>query len=138
MSTALYPSLDPDGWLSAPMDVADKLLSDFFNSNYSQSDLYLGNVSSFGYIMQVTKGDIDACKDMLRQTLKTYFSRYFPSVSVDIETEPTTVPSSKTTLNIYMSFTDVDGKTYQIGKMLHTEGTKISKIVKLNNEGTPI
>lgn len=138
MPLCLYPSLDPDGWLSSPMDVADRLLSDFFDSNYSQTDIYLGNVSSFGYIMQNTKGDLNACKDRIKQTLSSYFLRYFPNVNIDVETNGTIDSSGKAELNIYMTFTDVDSKVYNLGKLVQLEGTKVSRIIKLNNEGIRI
>lgn len=138
MPLCLYPSLDTDGWLSSPTDVADKLMSDFFDSNYSQTDIYLGNVSSFGYIMQVTKGDLNACKSKIEETLKSYFLRYFSNVTIEVTTESVNPTSSKAELGIYMTFTDTDGKMYNLGKLVQLEGTKVNKIIKLNNEGIRI
>jgi hypothetical protein len=137
-TTNIYPSLTTEAWLSSPIAVADKLMSDFFNSNYSQSNLYLGNVSSFAYVIQSTKGNPDACAELMSNVLKRYFLRYYKDVNIQVTTDKETNVTSKSSLTIYMTFKDTDDKEYSLGELIEMEGLKVNKIIKLNNEGTRI
>lgn len=135
MPKVLYPSLDPDGWVFSPMETADKLMADFFDANYSQTDIYLGNVSSFAYIVQITKGNVNECIKKLQETLTSYFLRYFSNVTVEVDSLDKENLSSKAEISIYMTFTDVDSQVYNLGKLIQMKNSRINKIVKLNNNG---
>lgn len=134
----LYPALSETGWISSPEQVADALFADFYESNYSQTNIYNGQVSSFAYIIQNGQGDIQKTISLLETTLRSYFLRYFKSVDVEIRDVSSEVPgsdpnSSRASLGIYLSFTDVQDRTYNLARVIQNAGTKSAKVIKLNN-----
>jgi hypothetical protein len=129
----LYPSLSEDSWVSSPLKKADYLFSTFFVADYSQTYLYKGRVSSFPYILQSTLGNVSETCAVTRETLLTYFTRFFNNVVVEVEEVPNLEAPSKAQISIYVRFTDIDKKEHVLGKMLQYQDTIISKIITMNN-----
>ncbi len=127
------PSLSEDGWVNNSIKTCDYLLSHFFLSDYSQSYIYHGQVSSLPWIIQQTQGNMSRTVSLTQQTLSGYFSRYFNNVVVEVsEIEDANNPS-KGEITIYVKFTDAENKEYVVGKLLHITDLTISKIINLSN-----
>ncbi len=131
----VLPALSEDGWVSDAQKVADYLFSHFILSDYSQSYLYSGKISSLPYLLQQYGANPTDFNRQLKTTLEQYFSRYFSDVLVDAQVQDD--PSNPNIQNIYLyvSFTDAAGTTYSLGRMIASENTLIKKVVTLSNYG---
>lgn len=129
----LYPSLSEDGWVTSPDKTADYLLSCFIVSDYSQTYSYTGNVASLPWILQETQGDMTQTIILTRNTLLTYFSRFFDNVNVDVTEVANILEPSKAQISIYVKFDDKAGNEHVLGKLLRLSKTIVESIVAINN-----
>lgn len=129
------PTLSPEGWVQSTAEQADYLLAHFFASEFSQTHLYQRNVASFQWIIQESQSDMSKTMSLLKDTLFTYFGRYFDNINVDVNYLQDPPDSSSVTINLYLSFTDKVGKDFILSKALELVNSKIKKIVSLNNDG---
>lgn len=132
-SKVLYPSLSEDGWVSGSIKVADNLLSCFLISDYSQSYIYNGFISSFPWILEETQNDISRTISLTEETLRSYFSRYFNDIVVEVSEVPNIEEPSKGQISLYINFTDTSGITYVVGKLLKIVDMKVQEIININN-----
>jgi len=75
-------TLSDKGWVTDGRDIFDRVFAYFLASDYSQSNVYYNNISSFPYIIQESGNDITKLIQTTESTLKTYLSRYFTDVVV--------------------------------------------------------
>jgi hypothetical protein len=130
------PLLSEDAWVSDAKQKADYLMAHFFLSDYSQTQLYLGQVSSMPWIIQATQGDMLQTVLQLRQALQTYFGRYFDDVIADVA-DSTPTNSSVAEIVIYISFKDPEtGLTHTLNEVLRERNGVFSKVASINNTGT--
>lgn len=131
------PTLSKAGWSTGIAERIDYLLSDFFTSEYSQSYLFNGSISSITYLIQRYQGNIPGLIEATRTTLEDYFGGYFDNVLIDVTSDAGSIenPSSSVSLTIFCQVTE-NGKQYSAAKLIQTIDSKIQKIVNLNNYGT--
>lgn len=130
-----FASLTEAGWVISSEIMADSMFSHFFATDYSQSNIYLGNITSFAWIVQNNLNDMTGLIAAVRSSLTTYFSRYFQNVTVEVQEKLDLTDSSKVGITIYVAFTDNAGKTYNLARLVRDIGSKTSSIVKINNYG---
>ncbi len=134
----LFPSLSETGWIASSEQIADSMFAQFYESDYSQTHLYRNEVASFAFIIQQGQGNVSKTIGLLESTLHKYFGRYFQNVTVevrDVSAELIGADSdqSAVSLGIYIDFTDTDGVTYNLSRVIQNAGTKSAKVIKLNN-----
>jgi hypothetical protein len=133
MALIPVPTLSAGGFITAPSDKADMLLSHFFESEKSQTALYGDGVSSLQWILEQYGHDISTVTNQIRSVLEGYLSKYYTSAIVTVSSnESTVIPSTSITLTIHASVVE-EGVTYSIGKLIETSNSKITKITKINN-----
>ncbi len=128
-----FPALDMEGWVTSGVHIADYIFSHFFLSDYSQTQLYLGHVSSLSWILQTHQNDIRKIVSTTENTLRSYFQRYFNNVVAEVTYDADPTNLSKLELTIYVSFEDSDGKQHTLGRLLNVINSKIAKVKKINN-----
>lgn len=133
MNNILLPSLSEDGWVDDSSKIADLLFSYFFISDYSQTYCYKDKVSSLPWILQKCQGDMEKTSDLTREVLARLFSAYFTNVEAQVSVSNDINKPTEITLNIYVNFTDSDGKNYTLGKLLEVANLTINKIIAINN-----
>jgi hypothetical protein len=129
----LFPSLSEDGWVDSSIKTADYLLSHFFVSEFSQTYIYNGTISSLPWIIQNKQGNVQETAKEIQYTLVDYFSRYFSNVQVDVYDVTSEDNPSKGEISIYIKFIDKDNKEYVFGKLLEIADMTINKIIDINN-----
>lgn len=129
----VMPHLSSDGWINDSSKIADILFSHFFLAEASQSYIYNGHISSFPYILQKTQNRMNDTLSETKETLNTYFSRFFNNVVV--ETRDDTLPEepSKGIMTIFISFSDSDGNKLSLGQLIKYQDLKVNEIIKINN-----
>lgn len=130
---ATMPSLSTDGWVNSSMKTADYLFSHFFATDYSQSYSLSGTITSFAHILHTNQGDISKTITDTENALANYFGRYFKDVVTQVDDKATAANSSSVALNLFMNFTDNDGVTHSLGKMIEYTNTTISRVIAINN-----
>lgn len=133
MNKLVVPTLSEDGWVKSTEERADYLFSHFFVSEYSQTALYTGAVSSFPYIIQKNQGDMINTVSDLRTALQIYFSRYFTNVKSEAVHTEDPPKSGKYRINLHVSFTDEDGKDFALARVAEVLDSKLVKVLAINN-----
>lgn len=140
MSIAV-PTLSSNGWVRAPAEKADFLLSHFYESDKFQTYLYGEGITSIQWIIEQYGHDIIACCSELRRALELYLGRYFDSVTAQVTSNdnitynPVPHQGSDITLRLVCSVTQ-DGKEYSFARLIVTSDSKFQRVINLNNEGS--
>ena len=129
------PALSEDGWVNTPVKQADYLFSHFFLSDYSQTYIYTDKVSSLSWLLQQYGNEPPEMARNLKATLEQYFGRYFDNVVVESTSSQVDNNPNEQNLSIYVTFQSKDGVTYNLGRMVNVENTKIKNVVTLSNYG---
>lgn len=132
---APVPTLSQDGWVTDPNLKGDYLLSHFFLSEFSQTQLYIGNVASLPYLIQKNQGNNNSLQSDAEETLRNYFSRYFTQVDVQVIINQDTTNVNKSQFNFYVSYNDSFGQRLSLGKAVDTVNSTITNIIDINNNG---
>lgn len=82
MAVIPYPDID-SGYIYDPGKKFDRLMSDFFEAEYSQSYLFYGSIASLPWLVQTYQSDETVLAQKIRSTLMTYLEKYFDSVEVE-------------------------------------------------------
>lgn len=136
MSTLLaYPGLTIEGWVKTPTTVADKLLSDFFLSDYSQTYAFKGGVSSFSKLIQLHTGELQKLVTETTDRLSTYLRKFFPEVNLEIDYESTDGSDNSYALKIYLEMVDTVGQRLTLGRLLSVENNVITSLMSILREG---
>ncbi len=134
-SKYLFPSLDTDGWVETTVKTADYLLSHFFLSDYSQTAHFPNTVASFAWILQRYMGESERIKEETQNVLSAYFSKQFSDVEVQV-TELTTPDSiNQQQLTLFLQFTDQDGITHNLSRLIKYSGLKVNEVIAVINQG---
>ncbi len=126
------PTLSEDGWISDPLQKGDLLFAQFMVSEYSQTTIYPGHVSSFSYIMAQGMGDPAETARLLERQLVTYFTRVFNNVTVNAD-YPAGQQGSRVYLTLSLNYEDDEGKTYSLLKAIESLNSKVLKIENIIN-----
>lgn len=133
MSSNVVPTLSTDGWVETPIIKADRLFAHFFVSEYSQTFLYKGNVTSFPYIIQNNKEDPSGTASAVKISLTNYFNRYYENCDVAVDWKMAPEDTARVELEIYVELLDSDGVKFSLGNTVTLIDSKVEKVVKLNN-----
>lgn len=130
-----FPSLSDQGWLTSSQEIADAALSHFFESDYSQSQLYIGSISSLAYIIQNNNSDIIGTANDIQTNLTSYLSSMLTGVTVTCRGSTKDTTTSESALDLYVSFQDETGKTVSMSNLLEIKNGKLYKVTNINNNG---
>lgn len=135
LSKQPYPGLEVDGWITTPAAIADRLLSDFFLSEYAQTENFTGGVLSFPWLIKEYQDNLDGLTQALQDGLVTYFERYFwnPEVAVQWRDEENSI--NRQVVIIFLVFYDSQGEQYNIARIAKSDGNKIREIIAVVNDG---
>ena len=133
--TIYVPTLSPDGWVTDGKLQGAYLMSHLLESDFSQSIIYKGKVTSLGYIFSQTPDDPDATLSALQTALKIYFGRYYSDVTVDITKLVHTDNPSQVDFQLYIAYTDNAGNQRTLSDIIETTNGKINDAITVNNTG---
>lgn len=129
-------TLSAKGWVNEMSIKADYLLSYYFTSQYSQSNLYRGGISSLQYHLQMWGNSPNALTNQLPEAIKNYLSGYFDMVTATVKlVDPTSVDDGRMTIQLSVSVTQ-DGVTSSLGRLVSYLNSKIVSIFNMNNGTT--
>lgn len=127
------PSLSPAGWLKSPAEKLDKLLSYYFVSEFSQTNIYFGQVTSLPHHIKLYGHSEDALTTAMRDALSRMLSPYFDGVEVNITTDQ---PAQGDEARIHIKIDIVvsqGGVKYSAGRVAETVNGSLMRILDINN-----
>lgn len=134
-SKHVFLSLTVQGWLQQSISVFDQMLGEFFLSEYSQTFLFTGSVSSFPWILQRYKGDMQMICNRTKETLITYLSTQFPSVDINVDYKAVENSINRYNLILYAEVTGTDGEKVNLVRLVNFDDTKVFEVMKTLVEG---
>lgn len=127
------PSLSASGWVTAPAEKADLLMSHLYTSMYSQTQLYPDQVTSLQWIVQQYGHDISELTIQMQKWLNTYFNRYYTVADIRISNNDTASNvAGIITLTIDIVVNEGTDQ-YSIGALIKTRDSKLLEILRINN-----
>lgn len=129
------PSLSLEGFITDIRKTCDLLLAHYFASDFSQSNCFMGEISSLSYQVQQYGSDPDRLKSDIEVKLTRYLERHFDSafVSVTINAGTSGTPNR---YNIDVDATVVKGEQrYSVGHLLETLNGKMVSIIQKFQKG---
>lgn len=133
--TIYVPTLSEDAWVSDGKLQGSYLISHLLESDYSQTIIYKGKVSSLGYIFSQTPDDPDRTLSAMQNMLKTYFSRYYTDVTVDVKKTVHSDNPNQVDFQLYVAYTDNNGIQQSLSDIIETTSGKINNTIQVNNTG---
>ena len=130
------PTLSTDGWVSHSKKKLDYLLTHFWLSEYSSSEIYAGHVASLPWLLQTHKNSMANLASATERTLQFYLGRYFPMAKVQVQVTEVGKGSNKYDMHMGIEITDHAGSIVMGGINSRFMNTKLETIALLNNEGT--
>lgn len=133
--TQVVPSMSLSGFVSDVPTMIDYMFAYYLTSDYSQSNLFHGNIVSLQkQIQQYQHSEIELTT-RVREELEGYFKTIVDDATIDVSTDRPN-PDDPNRINLRLSAVLIkDGKSYSVGRLVKTQDSKILDIVKLNNEG---
>lgn len=128
-------TLDQDGNISSASKIADRLMSYFYASDFSQSTASYGDIISLPAIIQRNSNNPDQVAVDVASGLTTLFTPYFDSVNFDVQYEVTNKDTSmnvrsRYNLKVY-GIMSKDGADHNLAQMLSITNNQLSKVSEL-------
>lgn len=129
------PTLSPQGWLSSPAEKIDRLLSYYFLTHASQSNLFQGSLVSLPKQVQQYGHDPDTLREEIRETLQSYLQPYFDSASVEVAISyPEKDNDRRYDVRLDIVLTQ-DGERHTAGHLISTLDSVVTRYMAQNNYG---
>lgn len=134
--TTVVPSLSTAGFITDLPTQIDKVMSYYLTSDFSQSNLFRGQIVSLQKQIQAYQHDKMLLNERVREELEGLLTEVADSASVNVSSE-TPNPEDPGRINLTVAaVVTKDGKAYSVGKLIETRDSVTQKIFNLNNDGT--
>lgn len=129
--TRVIPTLSAKGFVSTIVDKAERAMAYFCISQYSQTNLYRGNVVTLAWLVQRYGSDPLEIRSRLQSTLNNYLNRLFDEAQVEVVADDT---SDAIVLETKIIVVD-EGVKHDLGYVIRTTNNKVLDIFDINNQG---
>lgn len=133
MAERLMMTLDTDGWVETPVRIADRMLSNFLLAEQSQTFFFPHDVYSFPYLIGRYGSDLIELRQQVQENLARYYGTRFSQVETEVRTEIVEDSVNRAEMFIYLTFTDNEGLTHNLSKIVRYSGQKVSKVLDILN-----
>jgi len=129
------PTLSTLGWVDTIEEKGDYALSYFITSEYSQSVLYYGQISSLQWLVKQYSKDEITLENEIRVVLEGLMRRYFgDQTEVEVTVRETNPEENPGHLTILFSCIVREGtRSVSLGRRVEFINGKLVKIAKINN-----
>lgn len=131
--TIPVPSLSSRGWSTELSDRADLLLSYYFTSDYLQSVLFHGQITSLQYTLEQHQDAPRSLQTALEVELKDYLDRYFEATEVVVEVSAKDDKEPNKLQITYLVKVQQAGQIYSLGRAVLATDNTIQDIFTVNN-----
>lgn len=127
------PTLSTDGWITSISQKVDYMLGHFYAAESSQTLMFPRNVHSLVDLVQRYKDDQINLGTQIQDSLRRYFSAYFPSVTVRVQCRDQPEKPGFIAIHIFVEVRNAAGQTYNAASVADLEDSKIMRISAINN-----
>lgn len=106
--TTGFPKLS--GYITEPEKICDELLLAVFASDYSQSNAFLGKVSSFQFMVHEAGENFRALALGLEGMFTDIFQRYFAIAAVNVKVTPIENDPARMSISMSATLTTTEGR----------------------------
>lgn len=135
MAAAPVFSLSTLGLIDNVSLKADRITAYFFVSDFSQTTLMVGKVTSLAAIIQKYGSDELSLRSTLETQLQALYGRYFDTATVNVSTDkPNPADPNRINLTVDVLVTE-NNVQYSLGREIQIQNGTVLKIIDLNNNG---
>lgn len=130
------PTLSTLGFVTDSSNKFDKLLAHAFASDYNQTQLYPGNITSIANIIKQGGNDMGALITAITNGLQSYLGKYYTSVNVVVAIIPNAINVKSSAITFQTTITvgeNLGQNTFDHNVV--TEDGSLQNIINLNNYG---
>lgn len=127
----LIPKLDGASWSMTPRQKVVNAFANLLTSNYSQSTIYKGKVTTLQQLIATYQTDITTMTDELENALFAYYSRFCTLVNVGVVAADITDTSY--TLQISINVT-LDGEVVSVANAIPVNGGSLATVIQELNK----
>lgn len=124
----VVPTLTLAGYIKDEPSIMKQMLSYALTSNYSQSTLFLGKITSIPYIISRSYQDKSQLINELQEALYSYYQRAFKTVEVEVSQSPIT-NSDNFNIRIYLSAIGSAGKRFNLASLARVDNGALKDIL---------
>ena len=126
------PVLGGEGYLTDPDLIMSKVYQEMFLTDYSQSNIFQGDVFSVQYVLSQHGDNVTAIIGSMEKGIKNLFSKYFTGVTVRFQSiPPNTAGQDESSLVFGLEISgDLDGKSYSLSKSLMADNSGSTRTFK--------
>lgn len=132
---AKLATLDQDGNIDSPSKIADRLMSYFYSSDYSQSTASYGDIISLPSIIQKNSNNPDQVVSDVSSALERLFNPFFDTVTFDVRYD---IDNSNSGMNIKSRYNikvygvmSKNGSDHNLANLLSITNNQLSKVSEL-------
>lgn len=126
MTTAFH---DLAGPVTDPEKICTRLLLAVFASDYSQSNMFQGTVSSFQYLVAEAGGNFVMLKTGMYNMFSDLLLRHFPAANVQVDIEPIPNEPSKVSIQLRAMLTTGEGQQIDFASAILADNDQALQII---------
>lgn len=117
------------GVVTEPDKICDELLLAVFASDYSQSNAFLGSVSSFQHLVHAAGNNVLLLRSSMTDMFKDLFQRHFSLATVNIDVEPIEGDDAKLAITMSAILTTSEGQRLDFSSMINASNGMATQIL---------
>ena len=135
MAENVYPSLDSVGFLTTPESKAERILSDYIGTNFSQSNVFYGSLKSMIYAVKNNTNDMAGLANQVTNDLTELYGKYLSGVVVEVQAVPTVSPDGSVNDAVYELQMDVQflsgSNVVQLAKSIMVDNKGLGRLMTI-------
>ena len=135
MAENVYPTLDSVGFLTTPESKAERVLSDYIGTNFSQSNVFYGSLKSMIYAVKNNTNDMAGLANQVTNDLTELYGKYLSGVVVEVQAVPTVSPDSSVNDAVYELQMDVQflsgSNVVQLAKSIMVDNKGLGRLMTI-------
>lgn len=135
MAENVYPTLDSVGFLTTPESKAERILSDYIGTNFSQSNVFYGSLKSMIYAVKNNTNDMAGLANQVTNDLTELYGKYLSGVVVEAQAVPTVSPDGSVNDAVYELQMDVQflsgSNVVQLAKSIMVDNKGLGRLMTI-------
>ena len=135
MAENVYPTLDSVGFLTTPESKAERILSDYIGTNFSQSNVFYGRLKSMIYAVKNNTNDMASLANQVTNDLTELYGKYLSGVVVEVQAVPTVSSDGSVNDAVYELQMDVQflsgSNVVQLAKSIMVDNKGLGRLMTI-------
>ena len=135
MAENVYPTLDSVGFLTTPESKAERVLSDYIGTNFSQSNVFYGKLKSMISAVKNNTNDMTSLANQVTNDLTELYGKYLSGVVVEVQAVPTVSSDGSVNDAVYELQMDVQflsgSNVVQLAKSIMVDNKGLGRLMTI-------